>query len=536
MGQRNAPDSNKNMKPLRLNKFFVAYLIFTVFLVGAIVMLIEILAARIIAPFFGSSVFVWTSVISVTLLSLALGYFLGGKVADRAYTPNLLYNILVLSGAYLFLVLCIKKITLTFSAQLGLRLGALVSSSALFALPLLLLGMVTPLSVKLYTKRIENLGSGVGLLYFFSTLGSFLGTLLSGFILIPQFGVSKILIFSANLLVITAVIYFIALSRNIKYLLLTAVLPLNLIFLGSEKLSTVFIEGICWQELHRADSFYGRLKIIEVNNVGRYFIVDGINQGGLNILNGLSQEAYSYVIEALSNMACPQIKRALVIGLGPGIIPNAFSKKGIFTDVAEIDPQIVSLYKRFFGRYGRAENIAIFVEDGRHFIKRRAGRFDIAVLDVFLGDNSPWHLLTLEAFSEIKDVLSDKGALVINFIGLPHEASGAKIICAIHQTLSQVFPYVYMFNSSRPLREDVRNIFFTASLQEPGHNFPEDILIPSGLEAEVRETIKDRKACRDGGALLLTDEYNPVDFYTARSKEALRKVIMKTTGSDFMLN
>lgn len=525
------------MVPLKLNKVFASYLIFTVFLVGAVVMLIEILAARIIAPYFGSSIFVWTAVISITLLSLALGYFLGGKIADRVFTAGSLYASIALCGAYLFLVLLIKKPTLAFSAGLGLRQGALIASTALFALPLFLLGMVTPLAVKLYTKRMESLGSHVGALYFFSTLGSFLGTLVSGYILIPVFGVSRILIFCADSLIVISLIYFILFSRNLKSLLLMAVLPLNLSLMNYDKLSTMVIKGISCQELYKSDSSYGRLKIIDVDNKVRYLVMDGINQGGLNTLSGLSEDPYSYIVEALSVMACPEIKRALVVGLGPGIVPNTLSKRGVVTDVVEIDPAITALYEKFFAPYGLRDNITIFTEDGRSFINRNPAQYDIVILDVFLGDNAPWHLLTRETFLEIKGLLTERGALVVNFIGLPQEPAGARIIGAIHKTLAGVFTHAYTFNSSRPMAEGARNIYFLASLKEPASDFPAELILPERYDSEVRETIKDRRVLSaEGDAFILTDEYNPIDFYTASSKESLRKLIMSAPEGSLMLD
>lgn len=525
---------------VRAKSLFSAYLIFTIFASGASVMLIEITGARIIAPLFGSSVFVWTAVISVTLLSLALGYFAGGKSADKVHTPGLLYHATFLSGAYLFFTLFIKKIILTLSAQLDIKLGALVSSVILFAPPLFLLGMITPLAVKLYTTQMERLGSRVGVLYFFSTLGSFLGTLLVGFILIPQFGVSKILVFSASFLIALALFYYVFFAKNLKWLLSLAILFPAVFFLLEERLSEASVAGVHLKEIYKTESFYGNLKVMEVNKAYRFLLIDGANQGGVNLKDGSSAVVYTYVLEKLAYMACPDTKRALVIGLGPGTIPNDFSKNGIITDVVDIDSQIVSIYKKYFARYGVPEKLSIFVDDGRCFIKRHPGKYDIVILDVLLGDTSPWHLLTVEAFSDIRANLDDRGALLINFIGLPQDNASRKIIRSLHKTLAEVFPYVSVFNASGILGNKAQNMFFMASQGKSSFNL--EVMPAESTEAlhkqfldDAQDIIEDRSELYTGEAFLLTDDYNPLDFYNAKTRESWRRDILASADKALML-
>ncbi|HTY44463.1 MAG TPA: fused MFS/spermidine synthase [Patescibacteria group bacterium] len=508
---------------------FSAYLIGTVFSTGAIVMLIEIAGARVIAPLFGSSIFVWTAVISVTLLSLALGYFKGGSLADRTATPHILYRAILIAGAYLFLSFFIKKATLSASAQLGIQAGALVSGFILFAPPLFLLGMVSPLAVRLYATHIEKVGSRVGVLYFFSTIGSFLGTLLAGFVLIPQFGVSKILLFAAGFLVAVSLFYFAFFLKNLKYLFLLAIAGASVFLFSREGLSTVDLGNIHIKELYKTDSFYGRLKVIEINGLNRFLLIDGANQGGVNIQNGLSVVLYTYVLEMLAYMACPDMKRALVIGLGPGTIPNDFSRKGIVTDVVDIDPQIVGIYRRYFSGYGAAGHIALFTDDGRCFIRRNPGAYDAVILDVLLGDSSPWHLLTVEAFSDIKAALRGHGVLVINFIGLPQEKHSAKIIQAIQKTLAQVFPCVSLFNGGGILGDKAQNVFFLAHLGDP---LPDvslgNQLVPGQFVDDLKDILQDKNEQVAQGAFVLTDDYNPLDFYNAKARELWRRNIMQS--------
>ncbi len=384
---------------------FSIYLVFTVFLTGGIVMLLEILGARLIAPFFGSSVYIWTSIISVTLLSLALGYWQGGRIADRRPSAKVLYVLIATSGAYLFFALFIKNFVLNLSIQFGLRLGSLISGLILFSPTLFLLGTVTPFVVKLYADRMERLGTEVGILYCLSTIGSVIGTLLTGFFLIPQFGISNILVMTANLLILISIGYFLFFARNFKFLALLALFGLNLLFSGESRLLAKEVDGHIWRELYKQDSFYGRLKVIEVDGLKRFLYMDGVNQGGIDINRGFSTTAYTYVLEMLSRMACPGAKRALVVGLGVGALPVAFSRHGIATDAVDIDEKVVELYQRYFRING--EDINTFIEDGRSFIKKASKKYDIVVVDVFLGENVPSHLLTIESFKEKGDIQNE---------------------------------------------------------------------------------------------------------------------------------
>src|SRR3989338_7992069 len=171
---------------------FVSYFIITAMVCGALVMAVEVMGSRVISPFYGVSLFVWTSLITVTLVALALGYAAGGIISDRKGTPDYLYGIILAAGLSAVLIPHLKGIILKSFLHLGLRSGALVSSMLLFGPVLFLLGCVSPYIIKIAAKEIKNIGRTVGLFYAVSTIGSFLGTVLTGFILIAYLGVNLI--------------------------------------------------------------------------------------------------------------------------------------------------------------------------------------------------------------------------------------------------------------------------------------------------------------------------------------------------------
>jgi MFS family permease len=167
-----------------------------VFLCGAIVMILEIVGARVLAPYQGTSIFVWTSLIGIILGSLSLGYWWGGKLADRNPSYRVFSLIIFIAGVVVALITFSKELLLIFIRNHfnDIRVGATIAALALFAAPSVLLGMVSPYAVKLRIDDLNTSGATVGYLYAISTIGSIIGTFLAGFVLIAYFGNTKILL------------------------------------------------------------------------------------------------------------------------------------------------------------------------------------------------------------------------------------------------------------------------------------------------------------------------------------------------------
>jgi len=170
-------------------------------------LIVEIMGARILAPFYGSTIYVWSSLITSTLAALALGYYFGGKLADKRPDMNILYFVIGLAGVLVFFIPFYSNPVLIWTDVLGLRFGPLAASAALFIPSLFLLGMVSPFAVKLATHKIENVGFRAGSLYALATLGSLLGALLAGFVLAPNFSVGSIINYSSLVLIFIYLIW-----------------------------------------------------------------------------------------------------------------------------------------------------------------------------------------------------------------------------------------------------------------------------------------------------------------------------------------
>lgn len=191
------------------------FLAVTSLLCGMAVMIIEVLGSRVIGPFFGASLYVWTSLITVTLVALACGYWSGGILSDRCGRPcDRLYVIIALAGCATLLIPVLKSPAIKLAIPMGLRVGSLVSSGLLFGPALLLLGMVSPFIIRVAALELASIGRTVGIFSSISTVGSFIGTVSTGFILIAYFPIDTIFIVVGGVLLAVSAGYFLAYRRS----------------------------------------------------------------------------------------------------------------------------------------------------------------------------------------------------------------------------------------------------------------------------------------------------------------------------------
>jgi len=412
-------------------------------------MVIKILGSRVIGPFFGVSLFVWTSLISVTLVALALGYALGGILSDRRGTPGWLYGIIAAAGLTVLTIPLLKGAVLVACLPLGLRLGSLLASFLLFGPSLFLLGCVSPCIVKIAARELGSLGRMVGMFYALSTTGSFMGTILTGFVLIARFGADAIFTAVGVLLLGLAAVYFTFAGKKWGFLLLLAVLP----FFGGEgpPSSWMMPDGSRVETVFDRDTFYGRLKVIDrdsADGTRREMRIDGQVQGTVDLGNGLSLNGYHYFLQFLPYRLNPEGRDCLVIGLGAGVIPRWYGAKGVRTDVVEINPQVVDVAGEYFGF---SPSGAIFVEDARYHLMRSGREYDYVILDVFNGDTTPSHLLSVEAFRLLRSRLGEKDILALNLFGSLRRETF--MTASVIRTLEEVFAHVDVIRLVSPTEE-----------------------------------------------------------------------------------
>lgn len=507
------------------------FLLFTAAACGALVMVVEVLGSRVIGPFFGVSLFVWTALISVALLALALGYALGGQLADRHPRPAPLYALIAAAGVAVALVPLLKAPVLQATLPLGLRWGALASALLLFGPGLVLLGCVSPFVVRLAAQEWGRLGRTVGVFTAVSTAGSLLGTVATGFFLIAWVGVARAFVVAGALLVTLGASYFVLFARR------RAALPAPLLVLallpGGELPAVTMADGTRASVVHSQDSAYGTIRVVDYRFGDvhhREMIIDGLVQGGIDLASRRSVYEYPYLLQWLPLALRPDARSGLVIGLGAGVVPTALQALGVATDVVDIDPAVVDVARRWFGFDPRGE---VHVDDARYFLARAGRRYDIVVLDVFNGDTTPGHLLSVEALRLARSRLSDGGVLATNLVG--GVGANATMTAAVVATLRAVFTTVEVHPVFEPRRADDAGNLVIVAHDGPVSALPPDLPGPVHPLAEpLLRRVWGRRAEGLPAAPVLTDDFNPLDVRDIAVKEAVRRRILQTTHPDIL--
>ena len=512
---------------------FDLWLIATTGLCGALVMVIEVLGSRIIGPFFWVSLFVWTALITVTLLSLAAGYALGGYWADRHPSPDWLYGLIIVAGILTGLIPFLKAWVIQATIPLGLRMGALVSSTLLFAPTLVLLGCVSPYVVRIAAREFGRIGRTVGVLYAVSTAGSFVGTAATGFFVIAYIGVSKAFLLCGVALCAIGAVYFVVFRHRV--VVLAVFLPF---LLSPSPLSreAILEDGTRARLIDHADSFYGSVKVVDYQGARggiRELIINGLVQSGVDLATGQSIYEYSYLLQHLPIAVKPDAKSALLVGLGAGVVARWYAERGIDMDAVDIDPTVVAMAEKNFGlRLPRP----VVVEDARYFIAQPGQIYDIVLMDAFTGDSSPSHLLSTEALGQVKARMAPDGVLALNIIG--DLRPGSHFLPVVARTLQEHFSEIVMF----PMFDTslaggtggnvvllARNGDLTSAA---GADFSQvHAMARPGVEMAMRLA----QPLRLKGGAVLTDDFNPLDVLDIELHEQVRRTIMQTTPANILL-
>ncbi len=497
----------------------------TVFLTGAAVMVIELLGTRLIAPFYGASLYVWTSLIAVTLIALALGYYIGGMWADRARSG--LSLIIAIAG---FLTLIIPWLTgpvLLATDPLGLRWGSFVSTLILFSPSLIMLGMVGPFAVKLSTSALANVGASTGSIYAISTVGSVIGTLFLGFYLFPLVGSREIFIGLGGSLLVLAI--FVVLIER-KYLKsATTMLPTMLLIIISMVLypqiasSGKTESSDSFQTRFERESLYGWVRVIDKpkENV-RLLTVDASTIGAASISHGTNLLTYQKIVTRIPTLM-PAMKNALLIGQGAGHMAMTLKDYGIVTDTLEIDPAVAEAADKYFEFAATGKTI---IGDARYEIRKLKGPYDLIILDVFTGGTEPTHLLTVEALTQLHRLLADQGMLALNFVSFFENGQNAAL-ASVAKTLAEVFPYQQVFISDPGA--DFNDFIFLAT--NHAINLEHD-----GFADTHSEWLKQRLLTVDQShGVVLTDNLSRLELLQMRKSEYYRRMIVDSIGSNHFI-
>jgi spermidine synthase len=449
------------------------------FLCGAAVMVLEMAGSRVVAPYMGTSLVVWTSLIGVIMASLSAGYWLGGVAADLRPDQRILARIvLVAAFATGFLALFANPVLTLLSRIHNPYVSSILAALLLFALPSLLLGMVSPFIVRLAMKDVGSSGETVGRFSALSSAGSILGTFLGGFVLISIFASGTILLLVAATLAFVAYLLYRSVWKKAA-VICAAFLSLAV---GTK------VWGMPMMPLgDHIDTRYNHIWVAEQTRPNgrraRYLMTAAVREGAQSIIytDNPSELASDYTkFYDLAFYYNPGVKKILMLGGGGYCVPRYLvatrsddQRLPTFSmDIVEIDPGITNAARKYFNLQD-SPALTIYHEDARAFLNRaaqeRQGSYDAVFADVFGSWYSiPFHLTTVEAAQAMSDLLAPDGVLISNVISsLYGPRSG--VLHGIYEALSKVFPRVLLFpawNSDRAFVQQRQNIMIVAFKSE----------------------------------------------------------------------
>ncbi len=485
----------------------------TVFTSGACVMTLEILGARMFAPFLGTSIYVWTSIIGVVMGGLSLGYFIGGKIADRKASENILSLILIGGGILTFITVIEQEVVVYGCSRLdNIRIGSFFAALIIFGPLNIVLGMVTPVAVKLNYDRSAHIGSSAGSVYAISTIGSIAGTFLAGFWLIPNVGTMELTFGIATVLTLCG-IGIRKYSRGLKaftFLLVGAFILVPFLKINTLKeFMSDFINGP-GTVIADVNTKYNRVRIWETKWQGhdvRVFMKwDSTIYKPPKRRDQLAVQYTRFF--RLAEHFTPDFKKALVIGGAGYSFPRYFLKKYPLKtiDVVEIDPGVLDLAKKYFD-FQPTTNFRNIVADGRVFLNRNTEMYDVIYADTSNEASIPFQLTTREAMERMYESLNENGSLIMNIIS-GTEGEKGKFFRAQYHTLKEVFPQIYAF----PLWDKaVWNIILVGSKNPERKTTRSE---KPGLQYYLTHLYK-KEVPRD--IAILTDNFAPVEQYVIRA-------------------
>jgi spermidine synthase len=442
---------------------------FAVFTSGAVLLGLEIAASRVVAPFFGNSLFVWGALIGVVLTGLSVGYYAGGALAD-VWPSSWLLAAVMTAGALLVLAIpAVDEPVLEWIVEWdpGPRLNPLVAAIALFGLPSVVFAAVTPIAVRLSARSIATLGRTSGRLFAISTAGSIFGTFATAFVLIPELGTNQLLGLGAAVMLGMVAIFSLA-ERLWVAGAVAVLLTAGAAYASSELAPTTGgrLAGVAarnysplyrlrgegvgadidygaqgFDVVYRKDTRYHGLAVVD-DEESRYLRFDSSFQSGM-FRDRPFATRFEYTDYFDLGLAYnPDARNVLFIGLGGGSAPKRMWRDFPELDlqVVEIDPVVADVAYRYFG-LPRSPRLDVEIEDGRRFLAADERRWDVIALDTFYADSIPFHMTTLEFLDLLRERLAPGGVVVVNTIG-SIRGTGSRLFRSLYKTYATAFPTV----------------------------------------------------------------------------------------------
>ena len=522
-------------------------LFFAVFVSGAVLLSVEIVSSRVLAPFFGNSLYVWGALIGVVLTGLAIGYWLGGTLADRLPNVHLLLAVMAIGGLLVLAIPYADDHVLRWVVEWdpGARLNPLLSAVILFGPASVVLAAVTPVAVRIAARSMATLGRTAGRLFAVSTFGSIVGTFATAFVLIPELGSNQLLAYAAAVLFAGT-----ALVASARMLLLSAIAaaaaaigasfvsgavaphngdrltgaavanysPVYRLRGGSSQEVPDF-EGEGVRVLYRKESAYHSVAVVENESV-RYLRFDSSFQSAMQRAHPF-ETPFQYVnYFELALAYRPTARDVLFVGLGGGSAAKRFWRDfpQLRVQAVELDHAVADVARRWF-HLPRDRRLDVEVEDGRSYLQAHDRRWDVIALDAYYSDSIPFHLATQEFLELVRERLTPGGIVLANVVGAL-EGPQSKLFRAFYRTYRSVFPSVDVYAVDYFIgdRDSVQNLILVAGEGAlPSRRFLlerwRELRTRHPRAVDLRKAIgrKYERFVPTGDVPVLTDDYAPTD-------------------------
>ncbi len=531
----------------------------TIFVTGAATLAMELLASRVMTPYFGVSLYIWTGILSITLVALALGYWWGGRLAtgyaasgrfDRLRSTFLLMP--PLSALSLIAVCLVYPYVFPKLAAMDLVSGAFIACLLMLGVPLVTTSAMNPLLIAIRlqakTRGDRTADAGAGGVFFTSTVGSVAGVVVTAFWLIPTFSNFVALLVVALSLALLPLASLTAQAQPVSgrrtlatVTGLAVAASAGLLWQADNYLGRMWParhSGVSWSIEASVSSLFGTVKVLKSEPIDdrglfvRVYFQDGLMQNRM-YSDGRSYSFYTYALEALSMMYQPQARSALILGLGAGVVPKHLAARGIKVTAVEIDPASFEVAKRFFGLDDR--KVDGVQADARTYLRQCVGKYDVVVVDLFHGDGTPDYLVTRDFFADLRRCLTPGGVAVFNtFADLELPLAYAHFLT----TLRAEFAHVLLHRDDDREARQV-NSFVVASGESLRASPMRLDGVPSVYADELEQLYTNARQLDKSltaGGQIITDARSAAATDLARVQMAYRREVIKNLPPAFLVN
>ncbi len=487
-------------------------LILVVFVAGSCSLAVELSASRLLAPYFGSSLFVWANLIGLILLYLTVGYYVGGRLADRSPRPGVLYTLTIIAAFLISVIPFLSRPILLWSQSafatysIGVFYGSLVSVILLFAIPMILLGCVSPFAIRLRIEQVGKSGRTSGQLYAISTAGSIVGTFLPVLLLIPNIGTYRTFFTFAVALLLVSIAGLVGGSRGAgdhkglvkipRIFLAPHSSPpsplregsfprkdgglvgtrdddgprprngrvdkrlLSILLLIPMALSVLTMRGPIKAAdgsngggvlITERESAYNYLQVVQVGDELQLIMNEGVGIHSVYNPHSILTQGYwdDFLVAPYFNnppFTQNQVRKVALIGLGAGTAAREFTATygPIPIDGVEIDSTVVELGRQYF--HMTEPNLHVIVQDGRYYLQTTSQKYDVIGVDTYQQPYVPFQFTTQEFFQTVRDHLTPTGVVALN---AGRTSNDYRLVEALAQTMHSVFPNVYILDTER---------------------------------------------------------------------------------------